>query len=274
MHGIPIYLKTAPDVPRPSDAEFYWMTRDGLFLCRNHPFFTSDVPAKQSPRALSPHAAACVVKYPRLGVAALEYIVGFFDRVYELHQSESIVLLYWDSLREGYRLRVPRQEASVWESWSGRRSPMDVTYKQPLDVPPHEWLIGDIHCHGDVGAYASQKDRDDERYQDGLHAIVGRIDQEPPQFHAELSVDGTPFRLQFEHVFAGYGRRRRTVPQAWLDQVQVVVEKSKGWSTGYGTGTGSGYGGYGGNGTSYGYGSSGESYSPRYPSGRKDWPDR
>jgi proteasome lid subunit RPN8/RPN11 len=236
MQHIPVYLKTDDDAPRPDDPEFYWMTRDGTFLCRNHPFFSSDSLTRQAPRGLAPHQSSCVVRYPRLGQAALEYIVGFFDRVYELHRSEAIVLLYWDTRRERYRLRVPEQEATVWESYTGRRSPMDVTFKQPLDVPPHEWLVGDIHSHGDVGAYASQKDRNDERYQDGVHAVVGRIDHEPPDFHAELSVDATPFLLEFGHFFTGYQRRRRTVPQAWLDKVNVVIERSLGWGTGVGAG--------------------------------------
>ena len=236
MLHIPVYLKDHADAERPSDPEFYWVTRDGTFLCRNHPFFQSDAPAKSPPRGLAQHAAACQVRYPRLGVAALEYIVAFFAKVFELHQSEAIVLLYWDSQRKRYRLRVPEQEATVWESYSGHRSPMDVNYKQPLDVPPHEWLIGDIHSHGDIGAYASAKDRDDERYQDGIHAIVGRIEEEPPQFHAEVSVDGTPFLLQFAHIFQGYERRRRTVPQAWLDKVKIVVQRPKSWGSSYGWG--------------------------------------
>jgi proteasome lid subunit RPN8/RPN11 len=251
MLQIPVYLKSTEDAERPADPEFYWLTRDGAFLCRNHPFFTSDVSARQQPRALAPHTPGCVVRYPQLGQAALEYIVAFFDLVFERHKSEAIVLIYWDSRHERYKLRVPLQEATVWESYTGRRSPMDVTFKQPLDVPPHEWLVGDIHSHGDVGAYASHKDREDERYQDGIHAIVGRIEEEPPQFHAELSVDGTPFRLQFQHFFAGYKRRRRIVPRAWMEQVKIVVERSHGWgATGSGAKTstsrsGNGYsGGY------------------------------
>ena len=70
-----------------------------------------------------------------LGVAALEHIVGFFDRVFARHGSESIVLLYWDQKRRRYKLCVPPQEASVWESLSGRRSAMDVTYQVPIPAP-------------------------------------------------------------------------------------------------------------------------------------------
>ena len=48
MAPIPLYLKTDEQMPRPCDPEFYWVTRDGTFLCRNHPFFACDVPTPPS----------------------------------------------------------------------------------------------------------------------------------------------------------------------------------------------------------------------------------
>src|SRR5947199_337480 len=55
MAPIPLYLKTDEQMPRPADAEFYWLTRDGAFLCRNHPFFVSDVPTRRPIKALAAH---------------------------------------------------------------------------------------------------------------------------------------------------------------------------------------------------------------------------
>ncbi|MGE0607270.1 MAG: hypothetical protein AB7O62_09270 [Pirellulales bacterium] len=225
MSHIPIYLKTSSDMPRPTEAEFYWVTANGTFLGRNHPFFTSEVLAQKPPRALAEHRAACTIRYPRLGMAALEYIVGFFDRVYELHGSESIVLLYWDLVRKRYRLVVPPQTATVWETSSGSRSALDVAYETPTAPPKNCLLVADIHCHGDYAAYSSYTDEKDEIHRDGVHAIVGRIHREPPEFHLEIAVDGSRFGLQFDHFFSGYERRRRDIPQAWLDQVKVKVDR-------------------------------------------------
>src|SRR5262245_15764471 len=129
---IPLYLKTDEQAPRPADPEFYWLTRDGPFLCRNHPFFTSDVPARRPVKALAAHGPRCVLRYPKAKASTLEFIVGFFARVYELHQSESVVLLLWDLDAQRYRILVPEQEASVWVSWSGKRSPEDVRYTLPM----------------------------------------------------------------------------------------------------------------------------------------------
>src|SRR5262245_13371009 len=189
MATIPVYLKPDADMPRPEDREFYWATRDGLFLCRNHPFFASDVPARRPPRALAPHAPHCEVRYPRVKASTLEFVVGFFGRVYDLHRSESVVLLLWDLEARRYPLLVPPQQATVWQSWDGHRSPIDVSYTVP-PLPPRHLLVGDLHCHGNMAPFSSATDRADERYRDGVHGIVGRIDREPPEFHLELSVDG------------------------------------------------------------------------------------
>jgi hypothetical protein len=235
---IPLYLKTDAQMPRPTDPEFYWLTRDGAFLCRNHPFFASDVPARRPVKALASHEPRCVVRYPKVRASTLEFIVGFFDRVYQLHRSESVVLLLWDMEKRRYRVCVPEQEASVWESYTGRRSPQDVRYTVP-PLPAGHLLVGDIHCHGNMAAFSSATDRADERYRDGIHGVVGRIEREPPEFHLELAIDGHHFELEMGQVFEGYAQRRRRVPRQWIDRVRVKVESFSGWS--YSGGSWDGY---------------------------------
>ncbi len=223
MPPIPVYLKSDADAARPGDDEFYWLTQNGAFLCRNHPFFTSDVPTRRPVKALAPHEAGVVVRYPKVKAAMLETIVGFFHRAYELHGSESVVLLLWDVAGRRYRLLVPDQEATVWQSWGGQRFAHDVRYKVPPLQPGH-LLVGDVHCHGDMAAYASFTDRADEVYRDGVHGVVGRVERDPPDFHLELAIDGHRFPLEMDQVFERYGKRRTFVPKAWLDKVRVKVE--------------------------------------------------
>lgn len=222
---IPVYLKTAADAPRPDDPEFYWLTQDGAYLCRNHPFFVTDVPTRRAVKALAPHAAQCLVRYPKVPALTLEYVVGFFARVYELHHSESVVLLLWDLDKQRYRVHVPEQEATVYRSWGGERSPVDVRYQVPKSLPARHLLVGDIHCHGNMAAYSSGTDVADERYRDGIHAIVGRIEREPPEFHLEMAVDGHRFELEPEHWFAGYRQRRAFARPEWLEKVKIKEER-------------------------------------------------
>src|SRR5262245_13440577 len=171
MTPIPLYLKTDDAAPRPEDPVFYWLTRDGPFLCRNHPFFRTDVPTQRPVRALAAHDPAVELRYPKVAALWLEAAVGFFDRVYRLHGSEALALLLWDTGRQRYRLAVPKQEASVWVHSDGRRSPDDVRYQVPA-LPPGHLLVGDLHSHGNMDAFASWQDRDDERYRDGIHVVV------------------------------------------------------------------------------------------------------
>jgi hypothetical protein len=226
MAAIPVYLKTTPDMPRPADPEYYLVTRSGTFLCRNHAFFSSDVRTTRGPSALEFHAEKCSIRYPKLSQAALEFAVGFFDQVYDLHGSEAVILLFWDLKRQRYKLWVPQQEPTVWETSGGHRTALDVAYQVPVPLPQAHLLVGDIHSHADLDAYASHQDRHDEFYRDGVHVVVGRIDEEPPQFHLDIAVDGQRFLLKFGQFLRGYHRRRQLVPQAWMDKVQVKVKRS------------------------------------------------
>jgi hypothetical protein len=225
MVPIPVYLKTDPAMPRPTDPEFFWVTRSGTYLCRNHPFFVSDTLATRRPNALADHRAFCRVNYPKLGVSALEYIVGFFDRVFDLHRSEAIVLLFWDLVNKRYRICGPDQKAKVWESQDGIRTPLDVTYGVPGPLPRNHLLVGDIHSHGNHSAYSSYTDRSDEIYRDGIHVVVGDITMEPPDFHLEMAIDGYRFEMEFGQFFCGYARRRRVVPETWLKHLEVKVTR-------------------------------------------------
>jgi hypothetical protein len=225
MSEIPIYLKPDPATPRPKDSEFFWLTRDGLFFCRNHPFFASDVPASRPPAWLARHNAACQVSFPKVPPTVLEFAVAFLGLVFEVSGSEAIVLLLWHTKKRRYKLFVPKQEATVWHSSGGYRAALDVTYEVPTVLPRHCLLVGDIHSHGDYGAYSSGVDKHDERHRDGMHIVVGRIDEEPPEYHVEMSADGHRFPLRFGEVLAGYQQRRTVVPKCWLQQVRVIVKR-------------------------------------------------
>lgn len=225
MYQIPLFLQTDPNTPRPTDPEFYRLTRDGLFFCRNHPFFESDVPATHLPSWLAEHKPNCVLRYPKLPVSALEYIVGFFRRIYDRYQSEAIVLLLWNMQRRRYRICVPPQKASVWESSYGTRVALDVTYKVPVSLPPGCILAASIHSHADGDAYSSWTDRDDEEYRDGIHVVCGRIHREQPEFHIQLVVDGHRFDLDFDDFFRGFEQRRERIPKQWLKKVKCLVKR-------------------------------------------------
>jgi hypothetical protein len=75
-------------------------------------------------------------------------------------------------------------------------------------------------------AYASSTDVKDEVHTAGLHVVVGRIWDEPPDIHIEAVVDGNRFALDASQVIEGYRRLRMNVPGEWIERVQV---KESGW---------------------------------------------
>jgi len=225
----PIYHKTAADMPWPEDDVFFLLASNGLFMCRNHPLFRSCVPARRWPGELAPQQEGLTPRFPTVPQSVLEAVVGFFARVAEVHRAEAAALLTWDKATGDVRLLVPYQRATVEETSQGRRYPLGVRYDLPKRLPENLVLMGDIHSHADMSAFASYTDCADEDYRAGLHLVVGRLDREPPEFHAEAAVDGIRFRLDPAQVFGGYARRRRAVPGRWLDRVAIKVIPPAPW---------------------------------------------
>ena len=224
----PVYLKTAEAMPWPQEEPvFHLLTRDGLFLCRNHTFFTSCVPTEAWPSELAAQTPFLRIRYPRLPRPLIERVVGFFDLIGERHASEAAVLLAWDRQAEAIVPIVPPQTGTVGTTSYGDAYPIDLEYEVP-PLPPHRMLIGDIHSHVDGAAYASYTDKADELHRPGLHVVVGRIQDEPPQFHCEVVADGVRFRVRdLDLVMEGYRyRRRHEVPREWLSQVSVQPWRS------------------------------------------------
>ena len=230
----PIYVKSRPDMAWPEDEKaFYLLTGSGLFLCRNHLFFQSCVPARDWPSELLPHEAGVEVRYPKVSRRLFERVVGFFDKIGRRFGAEAGVLLAWDSVLQRVQVLVPDQVGTVGRSgWTGEIYPISLHYEAPPSLPPNLTLFGDIHSHVDEPAYASGTDKWDERYRAGLHIVVGRLGQEPPELHIEAVVDGARFPVEPDAVIGGYHRRSSRVPLAWLEKVKVepTWKESVTWS--------------------------------------------
>lgn len=262
----PIYVKTEKDPAWPQEKVFYLLSRDGLYLCRNHEFFRSCVPAPRWPSELEDHKTGLELNYPPIPTALVEQAVGFFYKAWRKLGGEACVLLAYNRTRKAVEIIVPQQVATVSRSqWAD--NPIGLNYQMPKDLPPDVTVFCDIHSHCDMAAYASGTDEHDETHRTGLHIVVGRIQHEPPQFHAEAVADGKRFRVQTEALLSGYQKRRLDFPAAWMDRISAEyygVKKSN-FShdqDGYRWGNSSGYsgGGYSGGGYSGG-GYSGGGYS-------------
>ena len=222
----PILVKTREDLVWPAgERTFYLVARDGLYLCRQNEFFRSCIKTPVGPSELEDQQPFFEPSFPMIPTELIEQAVGFFTRIADQHGSEAAALFVHDRTRDEVHLVVPHQVATMGGSSSDYRYPIGVRYDSPTDLP-EDWVVfGDIHCHVDYAAYASHTDVHDELHSAGLHVVVGRIQQDPPDFHVEAVVDGKRFVLDPDDVFLGFGAREMAVPEQWLERVEVIVEK-------------------------------------------------
>jgi hypothetical protein len=188
------------------------------------------VRAERGPSPLEEQKTFLEPRFPRIPQALFEESVGFFSDIADLHGSEAAALLLWDRDEQRVRLHVPEQTASVSRYSDGYVSPIGVHYVPPPDLPA-DWIpFGDIHCHVGYSAYASATDKDDELHSAGLHIVVGRIHDEPPDLHVEAVVDGQRFHIDPRQVIEGYRQRRVPAPKSWIDKVSVEDRTYVSWT--------------------------------------------
>jgi hypothetical protein len=225
----PLYLKLNDAMPWPEQEKaFYLLSSDGLYLCRNTPFFRSCVPVEDFPSELAGQKPFLKLSYPRIPRRLMEQVIGFFDLVGERHASEAAVLIGWNRTTNSVQIIVPDQVGLVGTTCDGNPYPMELEYEVP-PLPPHLLLLGDIHSHVDGPAYASYMDKSDEAHRPGLHFVIGRILDEPPQIYCEATTDGFRFKVpDLSLVLEGYHRRRvKEVPPEWISKVTVKPWSSK-----------------------------------------------
>jgi hypothetical protein len=160
---LPIYLKDQ-DFSAPADAIYYLLTRDGLFLIKRTPFFEAAVPARGIPW-LESQAFEVRLSAPPLPAALLLQAVAFFQAVFARYRSEAVVLLAWKEASRSYELVVPHQTVGGGHCDYEAR-----------EFPPGLIRLGTIHSHAGVEAFHSERDWQDERFEDGFHLTVGNLD--------------------------------------------------------------------------------------------------
>lgn len=232
--GTPVYLKIECSKDWPSDKMFYLMTRNGLFRCRNHPFFKSAIQVKDGPKELATQDNSLKLTYPKLPQDLVERAIGFFRLIAEKQSSEAAAIWYWNKSTQQVELFIPDQVASNSSPYAGNPHgcAMDVKYDIPITGPELVY-IGDIHCHVDMSAFASFTDESDEVHRAGLHIIVGKIYDKRPQFYCDAVVDGMRFKVEdLSLIWEGFDQAdTASVPKEWLDKVKLEAKKWKDYSS-------------------------------------------
>jgi hypothetical protein len=142
----------------------------------------------------------------------------FFRLVDAQHGTESIVLLTFDPSKtdsSGWGILVPEQtNTSVHCNYN----PDSIVAEKPENV----LIVGSVHSHPGMAAYASGTDHADQADFDGLHITFGwqkTVNNNATQYYIEMQMGGSSWTLKPDDVFENFTVQKDPDP--------TVVE----WST-------------------------------------------
>jgi hypothetical protein len=208
---LPIYLKDQ-DFSPPDDPLYYLLTRDGLFLVKTTPFFAAAVPARGIPwlEAQDPEARLTA---PLLPANLLLQALAFFRAVFTRYKSEAVVLLAWREATRAYELVIPHQTVG------GGHLEYEIK-----EFPAGLLRLGTIHSHAAVAAFHSERDNNDERYEDGFHLTLGNIDDDVT-LSCSVVVQGLRGHIPPEHLISPYPIPWDQAPpeEEWKEEVDGKV---------------------------------------------------
>lgn len=163
----------------------------------------------------------CEYNMPEIPHVLVEKMDQFFRLVYSQHGTESIVLLTYDMNSngpEGWGVLVPEQS----------NTPAHCKYDADSVAaikPDNVLIVGSVHSHPEMSAYASGTDHADQADFDGLHITYGwqkSVNNGATQYHIELQMAGTAYSLKVEDVFESYTLQKQPDPDVveWSGKVK------------------------------------------------------
>lgn len=166
---------------------------------------------------------------PAIPLEIIDKLDQFFRLVDAQHGTESIVMLTYDTEKqgsEGWGVLVPdQQNTSVHCNYD----PHSVAAIKPDNV----MIVGSVHSHPNMSAYASGTDHQDQADFDGIHITYGwqkSVNNGATQYHIELQMAGTAYTLKPEDVFENFYTDKEPDPEVvdWTTKVKKALPPSLG----------------------------------------------
>lgn len=145
----------------------------------------------------------------------------FFRLVDAKHGTESIVLLTFDDSNpdssDSWGVLVPKQENT---SVHCKYDPDSIVDLKPFNVS----IVGSVHSHPGMAAYASGTDHEDQADFDGIHITFGwqsSVNNGATQYHIEMQMSGSAYTLKPEDVFEQIQSTKEPDPEVlkWTENV-------------------------------------------------------
>lgn len=167
---------------------------------------------------------------PAIPNILIDKLDEFFRLVYAQHGTESIVLLTYDTTKEGsegWGILVPEQVNTAAHCKYDPDSIVDLK-------EDHIMIVGSVHSHPEMSAYASGTDHSDQADFDGLHITYGwqkSVSNGATQYHLELQMAGTAYKLTVDDVFEDRILIKDPDPDVveWSTKVKKVLPRNICW---------------------------------------------
>lgn len=165
---------------------------------------------------------------PKIPISLMNWMDDLFRTVDRKLGTESIVILTFDETcvdedgnytRDGWGVLIPDQ-SNTGAHCDYEPQSVAGTY------PDHVTIVGTVHSHPNMPAFASGTDSHDQAAFDGLHITFGwqkSVNNGATQYHCELQIDGTGWRLQPEQVFED--RPPREVSEGIEEVIEAKIKK-------------------------------------------------
>ena len=161
---------------------------------------------------------------PAIPHVIVDKLDEFFRLVHAKHGTESIVLLTYDTTKEGsegWGILVPEQTNTSTHCKYDPDSIVDIKEDNVM-------IVGSVHSHPEMPAYASGTDHSDQADFDGLHITYGwqkSVSNGATQYHLELQMGGTSYTLTAKDVFEDFIPNKEPDPEVigWSDKVKKVL---------------------------------------------------
>lgn len=166
-----------------------------------------------------------IYNLPPIPMTLINKLDEFFRLVHAQHGTESIVLLTFDESNmssDSWGVLVPKQENT---SVHCKYDPDSVVELKPYNLS----IVGSVHSHPEMAAYASGTDHEDQADFDGIHITYGwqkSKDNGATQYHIEMQMAGTAYILKPEDVFENHQVIKDPDPEVvkWTENVSKKAQ--------------------------------------------------
>lgn len=172
---------------------------------------------------------SAIYTMPAIPHVLIDKLDQFFRLIDAQHGTESIVMLTYDMEKsgpEGWGILVPDQSNTAVHC---NYDPDSIAQIKPDNV----MIVGSVHSHPGMAAYASGTDHKDQADFDGVHITFGwqkSVNNGATQYHIEMQMAGKAYTLKPEDVFEDFVIDKEPDPEVveWSGKVKKVLPPNMG----------------------------------------------